>query len=116
MQAALAIMTDQTQEPIYNKASNDDVKVELIVNERAEAMIFHNKPFNHDVSWFEFNLENNQMDFIMDEGATKPLGIPVDPKLAKHLQNSFQVLLVRMDDVTGEPVKGDYFPLIVHRT
>jgi hypothetical protein len=31
------------------------------------------------------------------------------------MQNAFQVMMVQMDEETGQPVSGDYFPLIVHR-
>ena len=55
------------------------------------------------------------MDFVMNDGDVRNFGIPVDPKLKKYLQNSFQILMVQMDDKSGDPVEGDYFPIIIHR-
>ncbi len=115
MQAALAIMTDQTTPPAYNKGTDRDVKIELVVNDRAEAIVFHNKPFKQQLSWVEFNLDTNKLDLVMDDGDAQSYAIAVDPKLTKYMQNAFQVLMVLMDEHTGEPEGGVYFPLILHK-
>lgn len=102
----------------YNKGhapGDSDMKVELAINERAEAIVFHNKPFAKTLSWLEFDLDDKRLDFIMDDGDVRNFGIPVHPDLSKHMQNAFQILMVQMDDQKGEPIEGDYFPLIIHR-
>ncbi len=106
-----------TNQPQYNKATapDMDMKVELYVNDRAEAFIFHDKPFTKQLSWLEYDLDEDKMDFVMNDGDVRNFGIPVDPKLKKYLQNSFQILMVQMDDKSGDPVEGDYFPIIIHR-
>jgi hypothetical protein len=93
----------------------EDVKVELFVNDKAEAFVFHNKAFRKKISWLEFDLDGSKLDFIMNDGDIRNFGIPVDPRLSKHLQNAFQVLMVLMDEKTGQPIEGDYYPLIIHR-
>jgi len=93
----------------------EDVKLELVVNEKAEAFVFHNKAFRKRLSWLEYDLDGSRLDFIMNDGDIRNFGIAVDPRLSKHLQNAFQVLLVQMDEKTGQPVEGEYFPLIIHR-
>ncbi|MCB1556101.1 MAG: hypothetical protein KDJ15_02185 [Alphaproteobacteria bacterium] len=100
--------------PFADEGSNTDAKIELVVNERAEAMVFHTKPFRKRLSWLEFNLGTNELNFVMNDGDIRDLSLPVDPKLAKLMQNVFQVLMVHMDDATGQPIEGNYFPLIVH--
>jgi hypothetical protein len=104
-------------EPGYNEGTHPDmdVRVELYVNDRAEAFILHDKPFAKPLSWLEYDLDQDKMDFVMEDGDVRNFGIPVDPKLKKYLQNSFQVLMVMMDDKSGEPVEGDYYPIIIHR-
>jgi len=92
-----------------------DVKVELVVNDRAEAFIFHNKPFRKRLSWLEYDLDSHRLDFIMNDGDVRNFGIPVNPQFGKYLQNSFQVLLVQLDEGTGQPLGGNYFPLIIHK-
>lgn len=106
-----------TKQPQYNQATDPDMnmKVELYVNDRAEAFIFHDKPFAKQLSWLEYDLDEDKMDFVMNDGDVRNFGIPVDPKLKKYLQNSFQILMVQMDEESGDPVEGDYFPIIIHR-
>jgi hypothetical protein len=103
--------------PEYNEGVSPDtkMKVRLVVNERAEAFIFHDKPFGKKLSWLEYDLDTHRLDFIMNDGDVRNFGIPVDPKLEKHLQNSFQVLMVLMDEEKKQPVEGDYYPLVIHR-
>jgi hypothetical protein len=107
--------SEQTSSKAVNKGSDGDLKVELVVNERAEAVIFHNKPFKKVLSWLEFDLGKSRLDFIMNDGDIRNFGIPVHPDLAKYMQNAFQVLMVLMDEDTGEPEEGHYFPLVIHR-
>ena len=101
----------------YNKGVNADMdmKVEFAINDRAEAIIFHNKPFTKSLSWLEFDMNDNRLDFVLEDGDIRNFGIPVDPSLAKHMQNAFQVLMVLSDEKTGDPIEGDYMPLILHK-
>jgi len=92
------------------------MEVELVVNERAEAMIMHNKPFGKTLSWLEYDLDTHKLDFIMNDGDLRNFGIPVHKDLEKYMQNAFQVLMVLMDDETGDPEEGSYYPLIIHRS
>jgi hypothetical protein len=117
MMMAAQRATSPMTEPRFNEGVSPDMdlKVELVVNDRAEAFVFHNKPFKKKMSWLEYDLESHKLDFIMNDGDIRNFGIRVDPKLAKYLQNSFQVLMVQMDEATGEPIEGDYYPLIIHR-
>ncbi|MCB9988675.1 MAG: hypothetical protein H6868_04980 [Rhodospirillales bacterium] len=110
-------MTEKTPPPVpeYNKGTDRDVNVELVVNDRAEAIVFHNKPFKKKLSWLEFDLDTNKLDLVMNDGDTRSYGIAVDPKLTKYMQNAFQVLMVLMNENTGEPEGGEYFPLILHK-
>lgn len=107
--------SEETPPKAVNKGSDKDLKVELVVNERAEAVVFHNKPFRKALSWLEFDLDKSRLDFIMNDGEIRNFGIPVHPDLAKYMQNAFQVLMVLMDEETGEPKEGNYFPLVIHR-
>lgn len=109
------MISEETPSKAVNTGSDKDLKVELVVNERAEAVVFHNKPFKKALSWLEFDLDKSRLDFIMSDGEIRNFGIPVHPDLAKYMQNAFQVLMVLMDEDTGEPEEGNYFPLVIHR-
>lgn len=91
------------------------LQVDLAVNDRAETFIFHYKPFDKTLSWLEFDMDSGRVNFVMDDGEHRDFGIPVRPELGKYLQNAHQVLLVLMDMKTGQPVGGNYYPLLIHR-
>ena len=107
----------QTPQPQYNVGTNADLnmQVEFAINDYAEAIVFHDKPFTKSLSWLEYDLDSHRLDFVMEDGEIRNFGIPINPSLAKYMQNAFQVLLVLMDQVSGEPVEGDYYPLVIHR-
>lgn len=117
----MAAMTEQltstSSGPGYSDGTpfEQEMKVELVINDRAEAFIFHNKPFKRQVSWIEYDLDTNKLDFVMNDGDTRNFGLLVKRDMSKYLQNAFQILVVLTDDKTGEPVEGEYFPLIIHR-
>lgn len=111
-------MSDQpSSEQTYNKAMHPvlDLKAELIVNDRAEAMVLHDKPFDKELSWLEYDLDTSRLEFIMEDGDVRDFGLPVDPQLAKYMQNAHQVLMVLVDEKTKEHEEEGYLPLIIHR-
>lgn len=108
---------EHTDPAIFASEIDDpDFKLNLAVNEQARVVIFHNKPFRMKLSWLEFDLNKNRLDFVMNDGSIRNFGIPVSPDLSKYIQNAFQVLMVLLDEKTGEPEGGTYFPVIIHRT
>jgi hypothetical protein len=96
-------------------AFEPEMKVELVINDRAEAFIFHNKPFKRQISWLEYDLDTNKLDFVMNDGDQRNFGLLVKKDMSKYLQNSYQILMVLTDEKSGEPIEGEYFPLIIHR-
>lgn len=92
-----------------------DMKVELVINERAETFIFHNKPFTRQISWIEYDLDTSKLDFIMNNGDQRNFGLFVKKDMSKYLQNAYQILMVLTDEKSGEPIEGEYFPIIIHR-
>ena len=107
---------EDTNKAVLNIGEDEGVKVELVVNDRAEAAILHSKPFTKQLSWLEFDLDSNKLDFILEDGDLRTFGIPVHPDLSKYLQNAFQVLMVEVDEETGDRGEDQhYMPLIIHR-
>lgn len=92
-----------------------DFKVEVKVSDAAEVFVFHAVPFDKELSWIEFDLDRRSLDFVMNDGGTRNLAMKVPEGLDKHLQNTYQIMLVQMNEETGEPVGGKYYPLIIHR-
>ncbi len=121
-------MTEETHEisnrtPVGNLTDfvhgvDDDnpLHVEVAIKDDGRVVVFHDKPFKNQVSWFEFDLGTNKFDFIMDEGELRDFGMPLHQSVAKHMQNSHQILMILLDDETGEGKEGNTVPLIIHRT
>lgn len=110
-------MTPDSAPGVVFKTEVDDpnFKIDLIINDTAEVYVFHNKPFTKKLSWLEFDLDDSRLDFIMNDGDLRNFGAKVPEHLSKHMHNAYQVMMVLMDEETGQPKSGGYFPLIVHR-
>lgn len=99
----------------FNEFQDKSYRFELAVNEEAKAFVFYNKPLENKLSWLEFDLGTNKLDFVMEDGDLRDFGMPVHPDLAKHMQNAHQVFMVQIDEESGDALEGEYFPLILHK-
>jgi len=91
--------------------------IEVVVNQKdGRVMVFHDKPFQKQVSWFEYDLNTSKLDFVMDSGDVRNAGMPITPAIAKYMQNTHQILMILMNKDTGEATEGAYVPVIIHRT
>ncbi|MGB0719890.1 MAG: hypothetical protein ACPGRX_05425 [Bdellovibrionales bacterium] len=95
---------------------NNHLDIEVAVKEDGKVVVFHNRKFKKDISWFEFDLETNKLDFILDNGDVRNTGLSLGQKVGKYMQNSHQILMVLLDNDTGEATQGSYVPLIIHRS
>jgi WD40 repeat protein len=90
------------------------VKFELVVNERSEGIVFHNQPFRTPLERVEFNTSTRRLAFVLQNGVATEFGINVDPSPARYLESANRVLMVLMNEKTGEPIGGNYYPLLVY--
>jgi hypothetical protein len=79
-----------------------------------KVMVFHNKPFTTEISWFEYDINNSKLDFILEDGQTRDFGMALPAKIGKYMQNAHQILTILMNDETGDADEGRYIPLIIH--
>ncbi|MFN3700160.1 MAG: hypothetical protein ACK4VI_01400 [Alphaproteobacteria bacterium] len=117
-------MTSEQQQPpsqygnlldfVYHVEGSDPLYVEVGVKQDGKVAVFHNKPFKRDLSWIEYDIGRNRIDFVMDDGDIRDVGVPVNKDVAKYMHNTHQVLMVLLDDETGEAKEGYYIPLIIH--
>ena len=82
----------------YSEAQDPSFKIDLVINDTAEVYLFHNKPFKQALSWLEFDLDTNNLDIILADGDIRNFGAKVPDRLAKHMQNAYQVMMVQMDE------------------
>lgn len=107
----LEIVSRERAPPI-SLAEVDEIKVELLVNARGELTILHDRKFPYAVRRVECNLDDGTLNFVVDGGFKKDFGIPLAPELRQYLREDCrEVLMIHMDETTGEPLEGGYLPL-----
>lgn len=89
--------------------------VQVAVKEDGRCAVFYNRPFKEDPAWLEFNLGTQILDFVLDNGESRNTELPLGQDVSKNMQNTHQVLMVLMDDDTGQAKEGRYVPLILHK-
>ena len=99
---------------VYGVDENNKLQIEVAVKEDGRCAIFYNKPFRDDLAWLEFDLDTYRLDFVLDCGELRNAGMDLTKEMAKNMQNTHQMLMVLMDDVTGAAKEGVYVPLILH--
>lgn len=100
---------------VHGVDENNHLDIEVAVTEQGKVVVFHNRAFKKEIAWFEFDLGTNKLDFILDGGDIRDAGLPLTKDVAKYMQNSHQILMVYMDNETGEAKEGNYVPLIIRR-
>lgn len=89
------------------------MKLDLVVSETAEIYVFHDRPFDNELSWIEFDIGRCDLNFIFADGDVRNFGLKVKQELAAYMQNAFSVKVVRVEK--EEVQDGVEMPLIVHR-
>ena len=98
----------------YSVEEGSQLMVEVTVKDDGKCAIFYNKPFKHDPAWIEFNLGTSRLDFVLEDGETRHMPLAFKDGIARHMQNTHQMLMILLDDDTGVPKEGTYVPLILH--
>lgn len=100
---------------VYNAEGSGEFQLEISVMKDGKVAVFHNKPFKSDISWLEYDVTANRLDFILNDGEVRNIGFPVKPSIAKNMQNTHQILLILLDPESGDAKEGYYIPLIIHQ-
>ena len=104
---------DKTVAPNSFDQPDPNLTVSMVTNERSETFIFHSRPWPHPVLRVEYNRLTRSLTFVL-KGTLRDFGLPVDERLGKYVEKGDRVLLVQMDLKTGQPVGGNYCPLLVY--
>jgi len=89
------------------------VHVELVIGDSGTAYVTYDRPFNKPLSWFEYDLNKDSLEFVMEDGEQRNFGIPVNRELGKYLQNTQLISFVLMNDNRIQDTTD--LPLIIHR-
>lgn len=122
MQNAMTTATEDPTAPYGNlldfvthEEGSNPLLVEVAVKKDGKVAVFHNKPFKKNLSWIEYDITKNTIEFVLDDGEVRDIGVPVNKDIAKNMHNSHQVLMVLLDDETDQAIEGYYIPLIIHQ-
>jgi len=100
---------------VYHVEGSEPLYFEVAVKKDGKVAVFHNKPFKNDLAWIEYDIGRNMIEFVMDDGDIRDVGVPVNKDIAKYMHNSHQILMVLLDSETGAAKEGYYIPLIIHK-
>lgn len=100
---------------VYGIDEENTLQIDIAVRDDGKCAVFYNKPFKSEISWLEFNLETCMLYFVLDNGDMRDAGLPVTKSMSKNMQNTHQMLMVLLDDKSGEEKEAEYLPLIIHR-
>lgn len=100
--------------PNPNHHPDFDMELYYAMDTNCTVYVYHNRPFQKELSWLEYNLDTDSLDFIMDDGDIRNFGIAVDKSYGAYLQNNHCVAVI-LQNAEGQPVSGESVPLIVHR-
>ena len=99
---------------VYGATDENKLRIEVAVKEDGRCAIFHDKPFRNELAWLEFDIDNYRLNFVLDDGAIRDFGMELSKNMAKNMQNTHQMLMVLMDEQTGDAKEAVYIPLIIH--
>lgn len=100
---------------VHDPDGTGDFNMDVVIREDGKVAIFHDKPFKRELSWLEYDMKEHQLHFILENGDLRVLGIKVREDLKKNMQNTHQILMILMDNETGQAKEGGYVPLIIHQ-
>ena len=109
--------TEQGQAAMMMKPHANEIEemdVRMALADDGAIYIYHDRPFGKELSWLEYNMDTDSLDFIMDDGDSRNFGIPVDRKYNPYMQNMHTLGVVLVKDMTTY-VSGEVLPLIVHK-
>lgn len=109
-------LTNSIVDFVYGVTEDSHLRMDVVVRDDGKCAIFYNKPFKNDLSWLEFNMDTDRLDFIIDSGEARNFGLPIKKEIGRNIQNTHQMLMILVDDETGEAKEGMYVPIMVHRS
>ena len=89
-----------------------DIEAFLLLDNPNDAFIFHEHPFDNELSWLEYDAQTARIDFIMQDGALRNFGTPVADHMKEYLNHMHSVCVARTNN--GVVISEQDVPLIIH--
>lgn len=69
---------------------------DIVVNEKSDVWLLHDKAFTETIKWAEFDMEDNKVFLIMASGRQQELGIVIPDAMRLHLQDASVFYLIHL--------------------
>lgn len=92
----------------------DQMKVDLVVDAYGEPHVFHTLSFGRRLKRIEIVLVERKIYFVTDINFVRSFGASIPQHLLKLLENVDRIMMVQMDEATGKPIAGDYYPVLIY--
>lgn len=89
----------------------DGMDVDLAANDKGDLFVFHEKSFSETVDYVLYDLDNDRLLFIGEEGRMQDIGMTIHPPMREKMQNSTHVYIVHVDN--GKPGQVLDVPLMI---
>lgn len=90
-----------------------DMEIYLTIHDDGTPFIIHDAPFTESISWIEYHINTNQIDYITDSGEIRNFGIQIHPSFGAAIQDKNSIALIHM--VNGKALGGDELSLIIQQ-
>lgn len=88
-------------EPIDNYLQNplsQSMRCGIFTNGKGEVMIIHDQIIDPPVEWVEYDIQDNQLHIILEDGKIQELGFEISEKARLNMQKSGEVTFCRIAD------------------
>jgi hypothetical protein len=86
----------------------------LVVSDSGVIYVFHNRALSGSFKRLEYNRLTHRLGLRMRNGELRDSSVSLPAKFAPALEQGHRIMMVQMDEKTGNPIGGADFPLLVY--
>jgi hypothetical protein len=106
----LAGVTEQFPDDIEDPS----LDMRLVVSDSGVIYVFHNRALSGSFKRLEYNRLTHRLGIRMRNGELRDGSVSLPERFAPMLDHGHRVMMVQMDEKTGNPIGGADFPLLVY--
>lgn len=77
---------------------NKEMRCGVFTNSSGQALIVYDQEVASPIQWIEYDLSENQLYLIHEDGVPQPMGIDISATVKSHLVNSQEITLVKLSE------------------
>ncbi len=77
---------------------NKEMRCGVFSNSNGLALIVYDQDFTSPIQWVEYDLSENQLYLVHENGTPQPMGIDVSAVVKNHLVNSQEIMLAKLSE------------------